>query len=148
MPKKNIGIVVFANSYPEGIFIPDIIANYVYDKLLGKTNLKSKYAKEIEDYPGLVDKFKQPIPARLATSTEKFDERLLGVYHNQAWGTITISNDAGLVKMKVGPAESHIVAELLPYGDGKYLIYYPQLFGSDDFVKLYWSQNEKVQFCL
>jgi CubicO group peptidase (beta-lactamase class C family) len=48
MPEHGIGVAVLANDDGHGFFVPDLVATYAYDRLLGKAGLSVKYASALE----------------------------------------------------------------------------------------------------
>lgn len=143
MPNKQIGIAVFANAFPEAVFIPDIIANFIYDKLLGKKNLSEKYDKLIENYTEIVQKFKpehSEINQSALTNYSHPDKELLGTYYNSNWGTVNITSERNKLYLKWG-TDALVKSELIPYETSKYKLALTELFSPSDYVEIYMSKN-------
>ena len=118
MPEHDIGVAIFVNDLsPIGVYIPDILAVYVYDRLLEKPEAISKIS---EEKAGLIKKkiiFSERIKQRLAQmASRKFDltcdsEAYQGSFRNESFGTLDLSFEHGLITASIG----NLSAELAPF---------------------------------
>ena len=109
MPEHKIGVVVLANESTESFLLPDLLANEIYDYLLGKRDLNVNPNPEIEDYFQRADQRRQRIAARRAEATrvpttkaQTFPLRnYVGVYSNEEFGEVevTIKNNSLFARM-------------------------------------------------
>ena len=118
MPEHNIGIVIFVNDLsPVGVYIPDILAAYVYDRMLEKPEAISRIS---EEKAGLIKKkmmFSERVEQMLAQmASRKFNltcesETYQGTFRNESFGTLDLSYDHGLITASIG----NLSAELTPF---------------------------------
>lgn len=133
MPKHKIGIVVLTNAFPEGVYLPDILANYIYDRLLNKQGLSKKFEEEVKNYPQLVSRFKstpfQPFASEQADDFSGFE----GHYFNQEFGTIHVIMDGDQRQMKWG-IDGLVKSDLLFEKKSTYRLS-NEVFSSQDYLK-------------
>ncbi|MFC2082213.1 hypothetical protein ACFLQT_00630 [Bacteroidota bacterium] len=93
MPSHKIGVVVLVNEAMLGSFLADMVAGYIYDYLLDKPEIKSKYDEVLEQYKIQAargremlakDRAKraartQELPHTLKTYTGKFENEDMGI---------------------------------------------------------------------
>lgn len=112
MPEKKIGVAVFSNSEPIGYSSPDVIANFIYDRLLGDETALETATASLED----LKKRRDMVIERIAADREKRAERewmltlplpaYVGVYENGLAGTVTIAVDNDNLAVSAGVLHS------------------------------------------
>lgn len=118
MPEHDIGVAIFVNDLSRiGVYIPDILAAYIYDRILEKPEAISRIS---EEKAGLLKKkimFSERIKQMLAQmASRKFDltcdsEAYQGTFGNKVWGTLDLSYEQGIRTASIG----NLSAELTPF---------------------------------
>ena len=109
MPEHGIGVVVLANA---GGPAADLMANYVYDRLLGKPGLQDRYDEKLEAINQQLAQARQGIAAHLEERRARLAplphplEAYAGIYENDALGTMEWRVVAGGLEMRAGVAHS------------------------------------------
>jgi CubicO group peptidase (beta-lactamase class C family) len=100
MPDKRIGVAVLVNEGSAAFYLPDVVASYVYDRLLGKTDLDAKFAK-LE--ANLRDRKRKPDDAVRAAAPARPWSSYEGAYENRLLGHLEIrsSGSGAVVRMGV-----------------------------------------------
>jgi len=111
MPERRIGIVVLSNDGLAGSPLTDIIATYIYDRILQKPDLETKYEKQLEE-------LSQQVPAAVARDRAARAARpqvtplplsaYTGTYESEALGRMTWTFVDGALKVKMGIAEGNV----------------------------------------
>ena len=120
MPDRRIGVAVFANGSGA---VPDAVAAYAYNLLLGKPDLAAKWSAELEKAVTAVAEAREarrkseaPMAARTALS------RPVGAYparyHYDRLGDIDVTEQNGRLYAQLGLYR----AELVPVGDDAFLV--------------------------
>ena len=109
MPEHKIGVVVLVNESVESFLLPDLVANEIYDYLLGKRELNVNANAEIEEYFRISDQRRQRTAARRAETTRVSGTKpptfplqdYIGIYSNEEFGEfeITIKNNSLFARM-------------------------------------------------
>lgn len=102
MPGKEIGVIALTNLFPEGIFLPDVIANYIYDTLLEKDSLQENYTKTMIRYKEIIELVKEEkiIKDKKMSSLPNIVED--GNYSNPEYGTLVLFNEENMPFLKLG----------------------------------------------
>ena len=120
MPDRRIGVAVFSNG---GGAVPDAVAAYAYDLLLGKPDLAAKWSAELDKVSASVaesreerKKSEEPMtrPAPLVRPAAAYAAR----YHYDRLGDIDVTVEKGRLYARIGLYRS----ELVPSGDDAFLI--------------------------
>ena len=109
MPAAHIGVAVVANSSAVGSSnVCDMIAAYIYDRLMGRSDLAAVYAARTAETRKAADERWQ----RIAADLEKRAKRpptltrdaaaYAGDYANPQFGTISITKEGGVFHAKLG----------------------------------------------
>ena len=128
MPEKQLGVVVLQNEGGDGSEFADVVATYIYDLLLGKTDalatatgraaaLKAKAARDQAardgGWLGELERLKvNPLPSSLRVKL------LAGVYESERLGRMRITLKAGRPWVSYGA----LSAELVPSGPDEFLV--------------------------
>lgn len=133
MPEKKIGVIALTNLFPEGIFLPDIAANYVYDTLLKKDSLNDKYDGVMKNYKRILGLVKEEstITDIGVPSTLKKDN--LGDYSNLEYGTLTLFMEKENPYMKMGKL-GLVKSKLLPISEYSLRMLNPDFFSRNDLL--------------
>ncbi len=135
MPNKKIGVVALSNELDHGARLPHIVAAYIYDYLLGKENLDTKYQEIIQKWLEDVDKHKERSTKFLSRKDEMLEKAasnpdhwnfqpksFTGTYHNPRLGHFTAYlNSDGQLWARYGTYD----APLLPLKKDVFLIDWP-----------------------
>jgi len=131
LPDRDVGVAVFTNDDTASFYLTDVIANYVYDLVLGDEQALERAERMVQQLVG--DRERE-----LARFVEREQERnntpwqlslppeaYVGVYRSQALGTMVVSCEDGQFFVNTGhenpaPAQAHtapegIRFEILPY---------------------------------
>jgi CubicO group peptidase (beta-lactamase class C family) len=111
MPERRIGVVVLSNDGLAGSPLTDIIATYIYDRILAKPDLATKYDK-------LLEQLSQQVPDALARDRATRAARpqvtplplsaYAGTYDSEALGRMEWTFVDGHLKVKMGIAEGDV----------------------------------------
>ncbi len=111
MPDRKIGVAVFINDSGAGYFYADVLANYVYDSLLGHESANADYEQAVT---GLAEKLQKVNAEQEKRATREWTLTFphsvyAGHYENQLYGTVSVveANDELVVTSGV----MHAVAE-------------------------------------
>lgn len=101
MPKHDIGVVVLVNEISESILLPDLIANEIYDYMLGKRELKITSNTDIESYLKNIKRRRTRISAReIKAKAEKPSGKARSFPLNKYVGKY-ISDEFGEIEIRV-----------------------------------------------
>ena len=108
MPEQNIGVIALINDFsPSSIFIPDLIAGYIYESLLDRDSLETRYQAATEE---LRQRGNQML-ARLAgqqfadvPSSEK--PFFAGHYRSEAMGDMVVTHHDQQLTVELGQLRS------------------------------------------
>lgn len=129
MPDRKLGVAVFINDSGAGYFYADILANYVYDSLLGHEGANADYEQAVT---GLVEKLQKVNAEQQKRATRESTLTLphkvyAGTYENRLYGTVSVveANDqlvvtSGVMRAVAEPSTKPdtIRVELVP-GQGE-----------------------------
>lgn len=120
MPEHRIGVAAFSNG---GGAVPDAVAAYAYDLLLGKKNLDAKWQAELAKVVAAVAAAREErrkADARLAERHEPAHPiaQYAGAYHYDRLGDLQITESNGRLHAQLG----RLRAELVPAGGDAFLI--------------------------
>jgi CubicO group peptidase (beta-lactamase class C family) len=143
MPEKNIGVAVFVNDSQVGSKLVDVIANYVYDSLLGYESSPDSFNMKLDE----IVEWKEDTNTKIAAQRERISQRkwslerplkdYQGTYINEEFGTIKIEVEANTLRVtngnltalaQAGDNPESIMVELIPL-NGQYLKFKSVFFG-------------------
>ncbi len=117
MPEHKIGVVVLVNESDESIILPDLIANEIYDHLLGKRALDAAENPLIDEYLRNLERERERSRERassarnenVANSTPPTSlSGFAGKYINREFGEITVSLREGKLFAEMGNLTSYL----------------------------------------
>ena len=117
MPEHKIGVVVLANESREGLFLPDLIACDIYDRLLRKKPFQVSTNARVKEYAAMLQKNREERKKRAAareSGREKGTAPTLdlaayaGTYQNQEFGRITVTVEGGFLFASFGSLSSKL----------------------------------------
>lgn len=106
MPKHRAGVAVVTNVSGPGGRVADVLASYIYDRLLGKPNLD--YTAEIQKTREFMDQSMAKVRADAANRAKRTSMlqrepgSYAGTYANDLYGTLTIRNDGDALVASIG----------------------------------------------
>lgn len=112
MPEHDLGVAAVINETSAGFFVPDIVATYAYDLLLGKEELRERYDERVGEAVARVARVQEGVRedrANRATRPERPERPLpsyTGVYRSPVLGTITIRERDGALHLATGRVRS------------------------------------------
>lgn len=108
MPNKKIGIAVFVNDNQAGFQLVDLIANYIYDTLIGNTNAHQDFENNIDKLVKQYDAQQAKILLRetealsLKWSLNKNLNDYAGIYENEEYGIFEVKPNGKTLQIKMG----------------------------------------------
>jgi CubicO group peptidase (beta-lactamase class C family) len=125
MPRRRIGLAVFANDGTVASPLTDVIANYVYDTAAGASDAVQRYQAGLERVAVRAKAMVQQVAGRAppAWTLTRPRAAYAGVYENEAWGRIEVTVQDGNLHLRYGvmkaqaqayPASDSIRVELEP----------------------------------
>ena len=147
MPDRGIGVVAFANG---GGALPDAVASFAYDLLLGKPDLDAKWDAELTRIAESLAKDRdRRREGEAAMRNSRKDpgrsiEAYAGLYHYDRLGDITVTREGGQLFAQLGTRR----AEMVPTGGDAFLADWAGegqgsaltiVFESDRAVRLDWG---------
>ncbi len=135
MPEKNIGVIALTNLYPEGIYLPEVVANYIYDTLLGKDSLESKYEEIWKDYNHILSLVKDERVQKDVPMELLIGDSILGDYRNQEFGSMSVFYENGKLKAKFGLL-GLVKTELVQVENNKLKMLNADFFSRNDFLDI------------
>lgn len=112
MPQHGIGVVVLVNSGGPSALAADLMATYVYDRLLGKAGLEDTYAARIDGMRERLDEARRGLAAHLAERKARLGplshplEHYAGVYESPRFGRMEWRVVANGLEVRIGVARS------------------------------------------
>ncbi|MCH8348032.1 MAG: beta-lactamase family protein [Proteobacteria bacterium] len=90
IPELGIGVAVLINDASQpGFYLPDMIANYIYDLAAGVENPEAPYREEIAKIAGMIQPMVgKSLPERPRNAPDD-EARYAGSYYNEDFGTIS-----------------------------------------------------------
>lgn len=112
MPAHGVGVVVLVNGGGPASAASDLVATYIYDRLLGKADLETRYAARLDSLAergaerraGLADHLRERA-ARMAPLSHPLED-YAGTYENPLLGRMVWRVVAGGLEMRQGVVES------------------------------------------
>lgn len=132
LPEHRIGVVSLANEVDHGGQLPHLVANYIYDVMLGKENLNSKYEDALRTFRQNISDRKARTEASLAEKREvmrrastKFSNgafngpALMGTYSNPRLGALEVElREDGSLWSTFGVHS----AKMIPFGKDQFIV--------------------------
>jgi len=130
MPERKVGFAAFVNDSDAGFELPDVIANFVYDRLAGRENALEKARAGIARLVADRDKkFERVAADRAKRAAREWTlslprEAYAGTYVNELYGTVEVGVTDGDIELTMGnlhsiaepfTAPDTIRHELIPY---------------------------------
>jgi len=112
MPDHDLGVVVLVNGSVPAFYAADLVASYIYDRLLGKENLEENYAEKINNYKANSEKLKQQMSEHFKERKSRLKplphplESYAGVYENPKYGQMRWYVLGEGLEVKMGVMES------------------------------------------
>lgn len=112
LPAHGVGVAVLINDDGHGFLLPDLIARYAYESLLGRPDVEVRFAREIEAFAETMRAdMEEQRSARLeraarAPSLGRGTEAYVGTYENPDLGTLVIERrPEGQLAGRIGALE-------------------------------------------
>lgn len=112
MPRQGIGVVVLLNAGGPSALAADLMATYVYDRLLGKTGVEDTYAARIDSFRARLEEARRGLAAHLAERKARLGplshplEHYAGVYESPRFGRMEWRVVANGLEVRMGVARS------------------------------------------
>jgi CubicO group peptidase (beta-lactamase class C family) len=136
MPSRRVGVVVLVNNGRTGMVLADLVANSVYDVLLGRDDAAARRAAELDTLAMRAVKLHEAIvadKARRAARSQQLShplEAYAGTYSNPDWGTLELRVNGAKLEASMGVARSAV--EVYDATANKLRV---ELFGGGDVVE-------------
>jgi CubicO group peptidase (beta-lactamase class C family) len=115
IPRLRVGVVVITNEGREGVYLPDVIAHGLYDRLLGRKDRSARQEKRFEEQrawfarvkaakAGVSADYQRRIPIQASAAVARFT----GVYDDPEYGTIRIEESEGGLRAVMGDLSSFL----------------------------------------
>jgi CubicO group peptidase (beta-lactamase class C family) len=114
MPKPRIGVAVVTNTSGIGSDVADLVAAYIYDRVMKKPDLEAKYVARSAEMRKLNDEQWQ----RIAADVEKRSKRAptltrdpaayVGIYENPQYGKLSIVKDGNVLRATIGQLSARL----------------------------------------
>jgi hypothetical protein len=111
MPDEEIGVVVLSNG-ASGPPAAELVAQYIYDRLLGRQDLKTTYAARFDELKSVQEEGAMRFAQALGKRAERLEplphdlSAYTGRYHNDDFGTMHWQVVAGGLEVAMGVAHS------------------------------------------
>jgi len=116
MPEKGIGVVVLVNESSESLFLPDLIAADIYDRLNREKELSTGPGSRTEKLSAELEKMRErtrsrPAPETPASGPTYSLQGLTGTFENEEFGeaSISLDRDRNVLVMSMGNLHSDLV---------------------------------------
>lgn len=112
MPAHDIGVVVLVNGGGPAFDVADLMADYIYDRLLGKPELEARYARRTDSLVRGATEQKRELAAHLAERRARLAplphplEQYAGTYESPGMGRMEWRVVAGGLEMRMGVIRS------------------------------------------
>ncbi|HUF27467.1 MAG TPA: serine hydrolase [Gemmatimonadaceae bacterium] len=112
MPRHEIGVVVLVNGGGPAFDVADIVATYIYDRLLGKPGLEARYGARVDSLTRQAQESRRVMAAHLAERRARLAplpyplSRYAGTYENALLGRMEWRVVAGGLEMTLGVVHS------------------------------------------
>ena len=120
MPERGLGVAVMANEDALAGEVVDLLANYIYDRFAGRSDLEAYYEGELATLTARRDKRMKGLTASRAEraarpwSLARPTKAYVGAYQNPSMGRIDIAENDGLMVVTIGPMSSRAEAATDP----------------------------------
>ena len=114
MPSHRLGVVVLVNASPAGMPLADVVANAIYDRMLGRTDATPRADSELGSLAKRIEKLRDAIAgdrAKRAARPQSLPHPLAayaGTYVNPDWGTLTLRVVGRRLEARMGVARSAV----------------------------------------
>jgi CubicO group peptidase (beta-lactamase class C family) len=130
MPDRKVGVAAFVNDSETGFTLPDIVANFIYDRLAGDPDARAAADVAVEELVTARDQaFKNAAADRERRAAREWKlslprEKYVGVYENGLYGAIEVTLEGEDLVLSIGnlrsvtepfTAPESIRHELIPY---------------------------------
>ena len=111
-PTSRVGVVVLVNGDGPASPASDLLATYIYDRLLGRDSIAAVYDRQLADHKARVVEGEQRVASTLAQRAARLAplshplEAFAGTYENPKFGTMTWRVVAGGLEVRMGVATS------------------------------------------
>ncbi len=92
MPDHDLGVVVLVNGSGPAFYAADLVASYIYNRLLSNENLEQNYTEKVKNYKANAENLKQQLSEHLKERKSRSKplprplESYAGVYENPRYG--------------------------------------------------------------
>lgn len=92
MPDHDLGVVVLVNGSGPAFYAADLVASYIYDRLLSKENLEQNYTEKVKNFKANAEKLKDQMAEHLKERRSRLKplprplESYAGIYENPKYG--------------------------------------------------------------
>lgn len=110
MPGLGMGVAVLSNdNSPATIYLPDMIASFVYDLVLGKPDAEEKFEQQIIALEErMAPHAGRSMPERPRNAPEN-EMEFAGLYKNETWGVWQLREDNGELRLHWGNADAALI---------------------------------------
>jgi CubicO group peptidase (beta-lactamase class C family) len=110
MPERAIGVVVLVNGGGASSALADLVATYVYDRLLDKPGLTARYDERLNDPLQQVQRAKKDLATRQARpqTTPLPWSAYVGAYESEALGRMIWTLENGRLQVRMGIARGDV----------------------------------------
>lgn len=108
MPKPRIGVAVVTNTSGVSDDVADLVAAYIYDRLMNKPDLEAKYIARSAEMRKLNDERWQRVAADIAKRSKRAPsltrdaEAYAGIYENPQYGNLSIVKEGTVLRATIG----------------------------------------------
>lgn len=114
MPEHGLGVVALINETGHGFFVPDLVAAFVYDLLLGKPGLEARYRERRSRMAAEVAERKEGLAAHVAERRRREWTLSLpmaayeGTYRSELLGEARLARQEGDLVLTIGALEAPV----------------------------------------
>ncbi len=141
MPEHNIGVVVLVNESTESVVLADLIANEIYDYLLGKRELNAEANPDIDEYEKQLKKIRERAASRTINtsiasnqpSKKLSSDQYTGTYRSDEFGEVKISLKDNNLVADWGTLSANLIFEKDNLFKADFMLFRPMnaIFGVD-----------------
>lgn len=110
MPEKGIGIVVLTNAIGDGVAVSHRLAATIYDELLAKPDMSSRWARRLGEIENYHDETRREYDARVAATKAKAPmgpatltpAAIAGLYRSDRLGDAVVTAEGGALSIRIG----------------------------------------------
>ena len=146
MPSTRNGVAVVTNTSGLAFEVPDLVANYAYDRLASRSDLTAVTETRLNELRASIDKDRAAMAADLAKRAARTPTLLrepsvyAGTYANRDWGTITVRRSSSELRASLGKLEGKLEPFTEP--DAARVELVP---GSGDVLRFQFGSGEKAE---